>query len=389
MLWILLLLLAGAGAKRITGVGPSVLVIQLDGSVFGTGSNAHGQLGVGSPIVYLPERMVGVTNASAVCLGAFHSCVVDQTVVRCTGTLGGNVLTTATQVFCGGSTSFALQSASSLLSSNVLAWGEGTFGKLGLGSYLSQPSPMRLAGIDGAIRVVDVAAGLSHSCLVTEKGAAYCMGWNYYGQLGNGEGGELVNKIWPTRVQASPFEFASMGCGAFHTCAITTANSGQVLCWGRSNYGQLGLGGSVLVSHLPQVVQGLRDAHSVWTGVYNSFIVQQNGTVWAFGGNADGVLGDGSTKDKSKPVQFGLGIKQVVGGQGSTCVLLALDGVRVQCLGANSFGQFGVGRGLSSSLVLVDMQLPGATNKPTNKPTRKKPTRKKPTKKPTRKKPTK
>lgn len=86
--------------------------------------------------------------------------------------------------------------------------------------------------------MTSIAAAGSHTCAVTTDGAAKCWGSNSSGQLGDGSGNHRNNK--PEPVSGFGFGVASIAAGGSHTCAVTTG--GAAKCWGRNAEGQLGNG---------------------------------------------------------------------------------------------------------------------------------------------------
>ena len=133
---------------------------------------------------------------------------------------------------------------------DVLCWGRNNWDQLGVTGYES-------AGADGGEhtgtpRDQVIVAVYSHTCAVTIGGGLACWGYNFFGQLGDGT---TTNRSTPTFV----LESANGGVTAVtahgsHTCALTTA--GNVLCWARNNFGQLGDGTTSDCSR-PMPVAGL------------------------------------------------------------------------------------------------------------------------------------
>ncbi|MFQ5549719.1 MAG: RCC1 domain-containing protein [Gemmatimonadales bacterium] len=120
-----------------------------------------------------------------------------------------------------------------LSSGTLYCWGHGELGELGLGPTMAIASP---TSVLPGTRFVAVAAGLNHSCAVTEGKAVFCWGSNVFGQLGDGS---YSNTTRPTRI-SSGIEFIDVAAGWDHTCGVTV--DGEVYCWGGNGMGQLGVG---------------------------------------------------------------------------------------------------------------------------------------------------
>ena len=89
---------------------------------------------------------------------------------------------------------------------------------------------------------VAVSAGLSHTCAIKTDGSLWCWGDNGKGQLGLGEG-TSVNHPVPTQVIDPAGSWYKVAAGAGHTCGVQTA--GSLWCWGDNSKGQLGNGSTV------------------------------------------------------------------------------------------------------------------------------------------------
>jgi alpha-tubulin suppressor-like RCC1 family protein len=99
--------------------------------------------------------------------------------------------------------------------------------------------------------VAQVAVGYYHTCVVTTDGAVECVGYNTYGQLGNGTTTNATT--WQTAISSGA---AGVACGNYHTCAIMT--NGKAYCWGYNYWGQLGNGssGTFTANPTPALVSG-------------------------------------------------------------------------------------------------------------------------------------
>ncbi|KAH9256330.1 hypothetical protein BASA81_005551 [Batrachochytrium salamandrivorans] len=350
---------------RLAGLSTSICVLQPDGQVYCSGENSYGQLGVGSTTSVLsPLQMLTVTQAVDICLGDSHTCILESTgQVKCTGyntyssyVLGdgtttdksmlGNVLgleTGVSKIFCGPKTTCAVLEAG-----GARCWGSNSYGELGNNSTVSPPQPVSVNGFESS-GVQSVGLGEDHTCFLNTAGKLLCTGSDYYGQLGNGTRWGTSTVPIPVTGLALTNTFVSVSCGGSHTCAVTVA--GAALCWGENYYGQSGMGAGGPFT-VPQQVVGLSSGvTSIWISGDSTYAVKSDNTVMAFGYNSYGVLGNGNTTTMRTPIPFANGvgnIKEVRGGYQTTCILLLDD--TVQCLGANSYGQFGTGTSTYSTI---------------------------------------
>lgn len=120
----------------------------------------------------------------------------------------------------------------------VLSYGNGTYGQLGLGAIGASAEP-RVVETFGRVGVVKIAAGGWHSAAVTAGGLLYTWGRGEYGRLGHGH--DVKDKVVPTLVDLGDDEsnfIADVSLGGSHSCAVTC--DGYVLSWGRNTLGRLG-----------------------------------------------------------------------------------------------------------------------------------------------------
>jgi alpha-tubulin suppressor-like RCC1 family protein len=127
---------------------------------------------------------------------------------------------------------------------SAYCWGYAAYAQLGDGSYALQ-SPLDPVAVAGGITFKSISAGDSHTCGVAMDGAAYCWGFNQYGELGNGSvqgDGCLSDNVVCNRPQkvVGNLSFASVSAGSPVTCGLTTA--GSAYCWGQNAWGGLGAG---------------------------------------------------------------------------------------------------------------------------------------------------
>jgi alpha-tubulin suppressor-like RCC1 family protein len=185
-----------------------------------------------------------------------------------------------------------------------------------------------------------VSVGNFHTCALNTKGGVECWGTNDLGQLG-----VPTRDIWattPVNVVGLTRGVVAISVGAEHACALTTA--GGVRCWGENRFGQLG-DGTTTNRATPVDVMGLtRGVAAISAGGNHTCALTTAGAVKCWGknrwANGFGQLGDGTTTDRSRPVDvIGLTGEVVVAisaGGGHTCAVTAGGGLK--CWGAGFAG---------------------------------------------------
>ncbi|MEW6743392.1 MAG: hypothetical protein AB1486_11600 [Planctomycetota bacterium] len=182
----------------------------------------------------------------------------------------------------------------------VYAWGSNKSWQLGHGTFAEHLTPIQVPGIDTAVAV---AAGDMHSLALLADGTVLGWGNNDFGQLGDGT---TVSRFWPAPV-LDLSGVVTLEAGYFHN--VARLDTGQVKAWGYNSVGQLGNGTFGGVFTLPGYVLGplggpgyLTDVVQLSGGGLHNLAQVSNGTVYAWGANAHGQLGDGSYKKKPYPV---------------------------------------------------------------------------------------
>ncbi|HKE91122.1 MAG TPA: hypothetical protein VKB45_12350 [Gemmatimonadales bacterium] len=214
-------------------------------------------------------------------------------------------------------------------------WGFNSFGNLGDGTTISpRTNPV---AVQGGITFATVSAGGGHTCGLSTAGAAYCWGENDNGQLGDGT---TTQRTSPVPVLGG-LTFAAVIAGGAHTCGLTTG--GAAYCWGSNSSGELGDGTTTPRTSPVAVLGGLPFAAVSPSALYHTCGVTLAGAAYCWGYNNGGQLGDATTTDRTTPVPVagGLTFSAVSAGGGHTCGL-ATGGV-VYCWGNNFSGQLGDG----------------------------------------------
>ena len=213
------------------------------------------------------------------------------------------------------------------------AWGSNHSGQLGDATTQSKAYPVRVDGISGTI--VSVAAGGEFALALTADGKLWAWGYGGNGQLGTGD---RTSRTTATLVSGLPADVRTMAAGAHHSLAITV--DGSVWAWGSNAYGQLG-NGTTDDALTPGKITALPDTIAISTFGYSNLALDKDGRVWAWGKGGWGALGDGSFDDRSAPfvVPDLPPIEAIKAGNAVSVAVDAEGGVWVW--GDNEFGEFG------------------------------------------------
>jgi alpha-tubulin suppressor-like RCC1 family protein len=343
---------AGASSKLSAGFTVTCNV-KPDGSLWCWGSNYDGQLGIGS-LAAQSATPISLTSlghdVADVALGDAKACARKTSgALWCWGAFyvgdgsGTNQLApvqitslgaTLSGVAVGEDHTCAITSDHSLW-----CWGRNNFGQLGDGTTAPEASPIRVTALGAT--VVEVAAAFERTCARKQDGTLWCWGYNGVGQLGDGT---ATDQHSPVQVTALGASVAQISTGVYHTCART--NDGAVWCWGANDSGQLG--SDALDPFTPTQVTALGTSviklNSGSGGEAHSCAIKADRTLWCWGGNFEGELGNGTTVDSMSPIQVtALGASVVdasVGGR-DTCAAKA-DG-SLWCWGSGDYAQLGDG----------------------------------------------
>jgi alpha-tubulin suppressor-like RCC1 family protein/uncharacterized protein YjdB len=187
-----------------------------------------------------------------------------------------------------------------------------------------------------------LAAGGNHVIALKDNGSVWAWGDNSYGILGAG----LIDGVRPP-VHDTPVPVLNGGLSSAISVAARDLHSvalhsdGTVWAWGVNSYGQLGDGST---NHFPSPVQtkNLSDATAAAAGRWHSLALLPDGTVWAWGNNENGQLGDGATTNSFLPVQVQISDVSAIAAGEMHSVALKNDG-SIWAWGNNSAGQLGDG----------------------------------------------
>jgi alpha-tubulin suppressor-like RCC1 family protein len=379
--------------------------LKSDGSLWAWGRNSSGQVGDGTATKRTSPAHIGTgSNWLSIATGSDHTMGLrsDGSIWawggNAFGQLGDGTTTNRTtpvqigsdtkwvSIACGGIHTFGLKSDGTLW-----AWGSNFGGQLGDGSTINKTSPVQV-GIDN--KWVSVAPGSGHSLGLKSDGTLWGWGKNLNGELGNGTG---TNTTSPIQI-GSDNKWVSLSAGFIHSLGLkadgtlfawgiapgapgqnlisATANNiqstplqvsivlsvwlcidagdeynlgvktdGTLWAWGRNSNGQLGTTDSVTSLHkkLPVQIGTGNTWVSVAAGRNHSLALKADGTLWSWGSNSSGKLGDAITIIRGTPAQVGTDHNWVsIAADTGHSLALKSDGT-MWAFGNNTFGQIGNG----------------------------------------------
>ena len=225
--------------------------LRTDGTLWCWGQNAYGEVGQGytGSDVYGPLQVPYANDWTELTNGDQHVCAIQQERMWCWGYNGdgplgngetGGATHPATNGFIGSRVDAGLFTTCALDSMGVgHCWGQNNYGQAGIGDDTGD-DVLDPTSITGALSFDHFSVGQEFACAVTNSGGLYCWGRNIYEKLGIGELYADVSQVEvPTRL-GTDSDWAQVSTGQHFGCALR--GDGSVWCWGRNNLGQLGQG---------------------------------------------------------------------------------------------------------------------------------------------------
>lgn len=283
--------------------------ITLEGNVYCWGDNEQGQLGNDSTTdsVYpVPVEAPGGVNFTSIVAARYHTLAIDESGQvwgwgsNAAGQLGVGTSTNSTvPVLVEGFDGVSIEKVSTGIAhtlaldvnGQIWAWGNNSSGRLGDGTETDRLLPVQIAGPQNIV-FNDIAAGVFHSIALDTNGQAWAWGSNTFGKLGDGT---TVNRLVPTAVMMpADINFTEISGGSDHSVAL--ASSGNVWAWGSNELAQLG-SGSLLSSAIPVQVDfpAGSQIETIMTGHYHNLAITSDDELWGWGSSSSGRLGSGFT----------------------------------------------------------------------------------------------
>ncbi len=278
-------------ARHISAGSNHTLIVTGSGTVLASGANASGQLGD-------------------------NTTTIRANAVQVVGSGGSGVLANISQVAAGGDYSLALEATGS---KRVYSWGSGVWGRLGHNATSARSAPgfvlKAASGSPELTGIEEISAGLYHGLARDTSGNVWSWGLNSSGQLGQGD---TANKTradrvlrWESYLQQPVLDgIRAISAGEDHSVAIrnTGTFNHAVYAWGQQQYGTTGNGQTASDSkryafRVEKLSGGFLDnINKIDAGGHISLALDFSGTVWAWGRNNTGAVGDGNTTNVSQAV---------------------------------------------------------------------------------------
>jgi alpha-tubulin suppressor-like RCC1 family protein len=215
-------------------------------------------------------------------------------------------------------------------------WGDNQYGALGDNTVVNKSSPVQT--VTGGTNWKQVSAGYGCTAAIKTDGTLWVWGQNNYLQLGDNSA--TSRRSSPVQTAAFGTNWKQVSAGVYNMAAIKT--DGTLWCWGYGGYGANGNNDNTSPRSSPvQTVAGGTNWKQVSCNTHVAAI-KTDGTLWTWGNNSNGQLGDNTITNRSSPVQtitLGTNWKQVSCGTLTTAAIKN-DGT-LWLWGKNAYGQIG------------------------------------------------
>lgn len=348
-------------AKTIHGGERSVCTVNFDDSLTCWGQNSHGEIGNSNynlvkdgythTNLALLDFSMSISTACALTVNQEVLCWGSNLIGQSGTPINTKYVNVPTEVLPHTS---IFQDLSSLVAGQVNTcmkmngethcWGNNEQAQLGFPTdNFAEFYPAKLTGLEN---VSHTSIGYTLICHVIPSGQAVCSGINTFGQAGVNP--QVTQRVNVPQIISGLSNVYKVEAGLDSACAVK--NDGTVWCWGNNTEGQLG-NGNYLPTHLPQQVIGLTNVVEVSLAMRGSHACARTNenNVYCWGSNPNGQLGTISVPKSNVPLQVArfINSSSISLGANFTCSL-SLD-KKVVCIGLNNYGQLGIGSNLANA----------------------------------------
>jgi len=262
----------------LTSGNTSAYALKSDGTVWSWGANTYGQLGDNTTIQRLtPVQAHGPDNVG--------------------------FLNNITAISAGTNSLYALKS-----DGTVWSWGRNTYGQLGNNSTSSSYTPIQVHGLNDSgflTDIIGIAGGAYSGYVINSNGNVFSWGQNTNGNIGDET---TTERRYPVSMLFKGIENLNLGTtgniqikGAYNT-AYALKSDGSVYSWGQNSFGQLG-NNTTMTGYVATNIPTLTSITQITASSQSAYALKSDGTVWGWGVNTYGQLGDNSTTQRNAPVQ--------------------------------------------------------------------------------------
>jgi alpha-tubulin suppressor-like RCC1 family protein len=280
-----------------------------DGTVWACGRNEYGQLGRSTAAE--TAKVFGLVGMTAIAGGSNHSLALKY-------------------------------------DGTVWSWGYNYYGQVGDGTTTQRLTPVPVIGLSG---VAAISGGYDYSLALKSDGTVWGWGANYANQLGDGTTSARVSPVQVVGLTG----VVAIAAGQYFGLALKS--DGTVWAWGDNSYGQLGSNYTPPGASTPLQVGTITNVIAIAAGTSHALALRDDGSVWAWGTNAYGQLGDNTTNSRgvAAPVMLTGQYVAVAAGLANSAALKS-DGT-LYTWGQNQYGQ--IGNGTTTSPVKLPVAVAG------------------------------
>lgn len=302
---------------KLSANGQHMVARKTNGTLWSWGRNNYGQLGLNNATNRSSPVQIGSGTTWSTAFSCANNAVLALTTSGNLWAWGQNTLTrgilarasiqaancSPVQIFTDASNWSAISHCTHVTAQKttgaLFSWGINSQGRLGIGSVVGFASASSPCAIGSDTNWSSFSNGQAHVMAIRTTGSLWAWGSNSNGKLGKG----TTLSVYSSPVQVgTDTNWSNTMAGRQTSVAVKT--TGSLWAWGLNSSGQLG-DGTVVAKSSPIQVGSDTSWSKAFTFNYTSFGTKTDGTLWGWGDAASGRLGDGTVTNKSSPVQIG------------------------------------------------------------------------------------